>query len=496
MDKFKLFISRSKSSLAFWRNILIAIFLTLMVVLIDYYGVFASYIPDFFLTKIDVARSILSSLGGTYLTITTFTFSTILTVLSTYSSNYSPRVIENFLSNDITMKVLGMFVGGFFYSIVSLFFMKSTDSEAMVIASTVIVFYSVMAIGNFVLFIFSVSKSLQESELIKDVVGDSNQVITRCIKDYSGKVRLSSVNTDRYQESLSLRFKDNGYLELISTKELLQEFKGQDAMLMLLPIEGDFLSENEVIARYLYNGELTDEEKEEISAAINRNLHVGTEKVIENDYRFSIEKLTEIALRAVSPGINDPNTAVDCLRYMGVLVGRLASVAESFTLLEANAEGEACAAEDYGVDSGNFKLVYPDFQLGEDLHYFYAPIVHYGGSDLTVVLAIFASLASARRVAAEDNRKIIDNFASYALEHVAENFTHPEDRIKLAFSFSPFSLASEEGKAALGEKIWTQAQNYDRQLGYASRRQNLSEKIEGAAEADASASAEQDESEA
>lgn len=72
------------------------------------------YIPNIFFTSVDLAKQILGTLAGALLTITTFTFSTILIVLTMYSSQFSPRVVDNFLTNKITMKVLGLFVGVFY----------------------------------------------------------------------------------------------------------------------------------------------------------------------------------------------------------------------------------------------------------------------------------------------------------------------------------------------------------------------------------------------
>ena len=97
---------------------LVALFLSIIVILIDNRTLpVQQYIPDVFFTSVALARQILGMLAGVLLTITTFTFSTILIVLTMYSSQFSPRVIENFLTNKITLTVLGIYVGGFFYCI-------------------------------------------------------------------------------------------------------------------------------------------------------------------------------------------------------------------------------------------------------------------------------------------------------------------------------------------------------------------------------------------
>ena len=85
------------------------------------------YIPKALTTTPSMAKNILTTLAGSLLTITTFTFSTVLTVLSIYSSNFTPRIVENFLHKKITMQVLGLFVGAFIYSILTLW--KTLNQE-------------------------------------------------------------------------------------------------------------------------------------------------------------------------------------------------------------------------------------------------------------------------------------------------------------------------------------------------------------------------------
>jgi uncharacterized membrane protein len=118
--------------------ILIALILSTIIILIDNNILpIQQYIPAIFLTTVDLAKVILGMLAGVLLTITTFTFSTILIVLTMYSSQFSPRVVENFLSNKITMKVLGIYTGGFFYCITNLLFMRNANFDHLVIAATI-----------------------------------------------------------------------------------------------------------------------------------------------------------------------------------------------------------------------------------------------------------------------------------------------------------------------------------------------------------------------
>lgn len=118
-------------------NMVGALSLSLGVIYLDTRGyVIYEHVPRIFLTSVSLARKILGALVASLLTITTFTFSTIMAVLTMYSSDFSPRIVENFLREKISLKVMGMFIGGFFYSITSLLFMRDALESDLVISAS------------------------------------------------------------------------------------------------------------------------------------------------------------------------------------------------------------------------------------------------------------------------------------------------------------------------------------------------------------------------
>ena len=127
MERFKIFYHNHRTWFYNLQYILVSIILMIIVSLIDLCIIpIQPYLPGVLLTKVGLAKSILTTMAGALLTITTFTFSTILSVMSAYASNFTPRAVENFVNMKITMKVLGVFVGGFFYCISMLLFMRDT----------------------------------------------------------------------------------------------------------------------------------------------------------------------------------------------------------------------------------------------------------------------------------------------------------------------------------------------------------------------------------
>ncbi|MGI6257440.1 MAG: DUF2254 family protein [Anaerovoracaceae bacterium] len=121
-EKILIFISDKKPWFYLLANVFMGIILAIIVFFVNG-GIlpFRDYLPEFLFTGTDLAETILSALAGAWLSVTTFTFSITMVVLTTYSSHYSPRIVENFLQKKTTMRVLGTFIGGFIYNISMLF---------------------------------------------------------------------------------------------------------------------------------------------------------------------------------------------------------------------------------------------------------------------------------------------------------------------------------------------------------------------------------------
>lgn len=94
-------------------------------------------LPAYFYTTSRLARDVLGIIAAAFITISTFTFSTTMVVITMYSSQFTPRVVENFLNNETTMKSFGVFLSGFIYSIVTLLFLTNTGEESSLIAASV-----------------------------------------------------------------------------------------------------------------------------------------------------------------------------------------------------------------------------------------------------------------------------------------------------------------------------------------------------------------------
>lgn len=393
------------------KHVLIALFLATICILIDNRTLqVQQYIPAILFTSVSLAKEILGMLAAVLLTITTFTFSTILIVLTMYSSQFSPRVVENFLTNKITMKVLGIYTGGFFFCITTLFFMRHVSLNYLVISATVAVIYSILCIIFFVVFVYTVSSLIQADKLIEGLFNESNQTIENMILFLKDKGRIDQHSFDQYDSQVEIFSKKNGYLQFINFDLIWNLIKDLDCKIFIDLSIGDFLSEKQRIGTlYCPQGKMEE-------CFINPLLDcfsIGDERDATNDYKFSLQKIIEISLRSISTGINDPYTAIRCIRMLGVLQGKLAGIDGQYTIIQSDESKAAIINE-----SLNFR---------KDIYYTFHQIVHYGKGDMSVVLSLFEALEIISRKASPYNQVIVKEFAEYLYSNCISNYDHKTD---------------------------------------------------------------------
>ncbi|KHF39890.1 DUF2254 family protein [Halalkalibacter okhensis] len=125
---------------------LISIIFAILSTLFDQY---ANFLPNFILVDISLAQTLLSTITSSLLTMTTISFSTIMVVLTTYLSQFSPRTMQDFLTDVNTQRILGVFIGGFVYALILLLFIRETNKQVLFLSPTLAVLYAIVCVGFF-----------------------------------------------------------------------------------------------------------------------------------------------------------------------------------------------------------------------------------------------------------------------------------------------------------------------------------------------------------
>ncbi len=339
------------------------------------------HIPSFLLTDRDTSRLILSALATSILTMTAITFSSIMVLLSTYLSQYSPRTLDNFLSDPITRRVLGVFIGSFFYFLLLLLWMNISDQASFLIVPTFSILVAALCLGFFVYFIHHVGTWIQVNNLIKNIT-DNCLVILETYEQQSTNLKSTSSSPWSSWEDEEVRLKEcrkaqsyqSGYIQHINLKMIIQLAQKDDLLIRMEKNIGDYIDKGSTL--FLYWS--LDDRKFSIETYLE-NIRIGHNRTTEQDLEYGIQKLTEIALRAISPAVNDPYTAIVCIHRLGKVLSRLP---------------QKSLEEPYFYDEKqNLRIILNKESFAHVLYKSFYQIRHYGRQDVSVLAAIFEALA-------------------------------------------------------------------------------------------------------
>lgn len=353
--------------------IVIAISLSIAFYYVDLFYIeeLKPFIPSILLTNVDLAKTIMGSLAGALLTMTIFTFSTILVVLTMYSSQFSPRTLTNFIQDKIVWRVLGIFLSGFIFNTLSLLFMRADLYETDVITTFAGIVIAFFCLATFSYFIHYIATSVQVGELVNNLITESEEAISK-FEELQENEASEEKDWSPIGIKESHRAEKEGYIHYLSFKKLVDYAEEQELKIEILVNPGDYVYEGKAIFNVFG---VNKAEK-----SINNFYSLGASRTSEQDLDFAIQKMVEVALRAISPGINDPNTANDIIVRLGRLLGRLGRLKTGTFLL------------------GEEQVLYRFPSYKKTLYKTFHQLSHYGKEDISVLIAILDSLKIAAEV--------------------------------------------------------------------------------------------------
>jgi uncharacterized membrane protein len=284
--------------------------------------------PRLFGTGAGGARGMLATIAGSMMTVVGVTFSMTLVTLALVSSQYTSRILRNFMSDRATQGVLGIFAGIFTYCLIVLRTIRGGD-EGVFVPSLSVTFSVVLAIGGIgtlIFFIHHITSSIQASSIIASVTKETLVVVDRLFPenperepmDDEADPSLLPVPTQNWQAVMARR---NGYLQSVDTAALLRLAREHKTIVRMDRGIGEFVVENTPLASLA----LDDPPDEEIIDDLLAAYSIDRNRTVHQDCAFGIRQLVDMALRALSPGINDTTTAVMCVDYLMAILARLAS---------------------------------------------------------------------------------------------------------------------------------------------------------------------------
>lgn len=253
------------------------------------------------------ARSIISSIVAGIITLTVFSFSMVMIVLNQTASQMSNRILDKLIGSRFQQIVLGVYVGTIVYALFLLSSIRDIDSGTRIpaLSTYLLILITILDVFLFIYFLHYITQSVKYNVIIRRIFKETKIPLeNKCCLSEEPSVSLLIENASVIYAEAS------GIYESFEKHLLLHICNENDCTLQILPAPGTFILKGMPIVNS--DKQLPPEVISEINGSVN--LHV-TESIGENFF-FGCRQLSEVAIKALSPGINDPSTAIDSMRAL------------------------------------------------------------------------------------------------------------------------------------------------------------------------------------
>jgi uncharacterized membrane protein len=272
------------------------------------------YIPMVYSSDVNSIRSLLGTIAAAMITVTSIAFSITIVALTLASSQFGPRLMRNFMKDRTTQIVLGVFISNFLYCIL-VFCALSLEAPYNFKPGITIIWAIAMtfiSMGFLIHFIHHVSISIQADAVIEDVYCELKNSIDKLFPNQIQQTQNAAIEEIGSEDGFTgeeLRLDESGYVQLIDLPPLLKKLNDYDLQMNIHFAPGNYVIKGSVFANVFYRDSISDEAMSEVK----KHIVLGSARTPVQDPEFAVGQLVEVALRALSPGINDPFTAITCI---------------------------------------------------------------------------------------------------------------------------------------------------------------------------------------
>ncbi|MEV1053767.1 DUF2254 domain-containing protein [Streptomyces sp. NPDC049887] len=285
----------------------------------------------------DAARSVLAAIAGSMITVTALTFSLTVVTLQLASSQFSPRLLRTFTADRYVQATLALFLATFTFALTVLLTVRTGDDgqngfvpQTSVTVAFVLTLASVLAL---VLFLSHLAREIRIESMMSSVLSAADRTIHRLLPeepDLSGEPSARGDSAAAPPEppanALTLAAGASGFLTSVDEAALLKAAVEADALVRIdRPPGSSLIAGTPVGAAWPRTGEpFTPDTRARLAEEVPHAVRTGAERTDLQDVAFGLRQLTDIAAKALSPGINDPTTAVHALSHSSALLCELA----------------------------------------------------------------------------------------------------------------------------------------------------------------------------
>ncbi len=367
-------------------------------------------------------QALLGTIAGSMMTVVAVVYSILIMVLSLASIQFSPRILGSLIRDRLSQTTLGLFVGTFIYC---LWVLRSVESDPApfvpALGVTGAIVLSLVCLGSLIYFLHHISKFIQVNYLVDIVARETEDVITETFPDTLTAEEVPEPIDERFHlpaEGLPVDATESGYVQLINRGELVRLARNYRLCLHVHRTTGEFV----IQGRPLLSISPPERATPRVVKRCRRAFDLGPVRTMQADVEFGFRQIVDIALKAISPAVNDPSTAATCIDHLGNLLCLLATrrIPATITVFPDDERPNEVGARGR---FGGACLILGQTTFGRVLDLSVNQIRQYGKSDMAVALRLIRMLTEvAHVVRSPADRQRIWEHAREISAAAAENF--------------------------------------------------------------------------
>ncbi|MBN8210595.1 DUF2254 domain-containing protein [Bacillus sp. NTK071] len=368
------------------------------------------YVPEMFRTTAQPTRLLISALIGGILTLSAFTLNSLLVVLTTFSGQFSPRMLMNFVADRTTQHFIGIFHFSFVYVLVIFLFITSKENEYFVAIPGMTVFLAFVTVITFIFFMNHATSWMQVHNITTHMKEESVSIVRKTLRNDLEQFRCEEPNDlmEKEQNTETLITANaSGYIQLIDFKSMIDEAEKDQIIIRLHNKVGDYvLKDNRFFSFWGPGAERVIPDKYEAF------IEVGYKETEIQDIKMGMTKLSEIGVKSL--GNDDPQTTITVIHQMADL---LLEVERDITFTP------------YLADQNKQVRVIMDAEdFGYYLYRGFGYLRHYAGDNYPIITEIIIALSMVAQSISKDKLDIVWDFAKNSMDHIPKQFIYDLDR--------------------------------------------------------------------
>ena len=270
-----------------------------------------------------VAQIILAAIAGSIMTVVSIVFAILLMTLTLASMQFSPRIIVSFARDRVTQWTLGIFLGTFCYCMAALPAARSAPHPFAPVGTVLgAMMLAIACVAWLLFFIHHISRAISVSNIVDRIASETEAVIDELMPwphrpEAQPDPHLPEVET----WETPIASAHSGYVRFFDTARLVELAKWHHVKIHLLRRVGQFIPAGAPLLMVYRGDRLTPEARAELLATID----LGPSRTLQQDVEFGVLQIVDIALKAISPAVNDPSTGISCVDQLSRILIRCAA---------------------------------------------------------------------------------------------------------------------------------------------------------------------------